>query len=67
MVHKSGIYFFGMGLREIKTSSQDDAEDDAEDRYNLDGAETWKFAQESYKTKRIVRIDISIKRVQLKL
>ena len=60
MEHKSGRHFFGVELREIRTSLQDDPEDG----YNLDGYEISKFGKEFHKLS-FARAKISVARVQL--
>ena len=59
MVHKSGRQFFGMNVREIRTSSQDDAEDG----YYLDGHVMLNFGKEFYELS-FVRAKTSLARVQ---
>ena len=63
MAHKSGRQFFGMDVREIRTSLQDEAEV----AYNLDGCEISYFGKELFKLKSFVRTRSSIARVQLTL
>ena len=63
MAHKSGRQLFGMNVREIRTSSSDEAEDG----YNLDGFEISYFGKELFKLKSFVRARSPISRVQLTL
>ena len=62
MVHKSGRQFFGMNMREIRTSSQDDAEDG----YYHDECGILNFGKEFYKLS-FVRAKTSVARVQATL
>ena len=63
VAHKSGRQLFGIDIRKIRTSLQDDAEDG----YNLDGCEISYFGKELFKLKSFVRTRSSIARVQLTL
>ena len=62
MAHISGRLFFGMGVREIRTSSQYDAKDG----YSLDEHENPNLVKEIY-TLSFVRAKASIARVQTTL
>ena len=62
MVHKSGRQYFGMNVREIRTSLQDDVKDG----YNLDGREILNFGKEFFRLS-IVRAKTSVARVQATL
>ena len=62
MVHKSGRKFFGMNVRAIRTSLQDDAKDG----YNLDRLEILNSGKEFFKLS-FVRAESSVARVQLTL
>ena len=58
MAHKPGRHFFGMGVREIRTSSQVDTKDG----YNLDEREILNFGKEFFKWS-FVRAKASVARV----
>ena len=62
MVHKCGRQFFGMNVREIRTSLQDDTKDG----YCHDGHKDLNFGKEFFKLS-IVRAKTSVARVQLTL
>ena len=62
MVHKSGRQFFGMNVREIRTSLQDDTKDG----YCHEGHKDLNFGKEFFKLS-IVRAKTSVARVQLTL
>ena len=62
MAHKSGRQFFGMDVRGIRTSLQDDAMDGC----NLEGREISNFGKEFYEFS-FVRAKTSLARVQLTL
>ena len=61
VTHISGRQFFGMEVRGVRTSLQDDTED----RYDLDGRVILNFGKQFYKLKSIVCAKPSIARVQL--
>ena len=59
MVHKSGRQFFGMNVREIRTSLQDDAKDG----YDIVGREILNVGKEIFKLS-FVCAKTSVARVQ---
>ena len=62
MAHKFWRQLFGMNVRGIKTSSQDDAKE----VYKLDGRDILNFGKKSYKLN-FVRAETSLAKVQLTL